>query len=70
MLALRDSVNVARRLFQLLLNDVLFDSLTTVAQQITFAPGIDYMTSVEDWLDVQVTQLASFCLTRNGETTL
>ena len=60
MLALHGSVHVARWSLQLLLNDVLFDCLTTVAQQITFAPGIDYMTSVEDWLDVQVSQLPSF----------
>ena len=39
---------------QLLVKDVNFDSLTTIPRHTTFIPGMDYMTSYNDWLDIQV----------------
>eukprot|EP00752_Nemacystus_decipiens_P010080 g8982.t1 len=38
---------------QLLVNDFTMDSITVAPKQATFAPGVDYMTSHDDWLFVQ-----------------
>ena len=39
---------------QLLLNDFVIDTIKVSPKQSTLVPGMDYMTSVQDWLDVQV----------------
>ena len=47
---------------QLLVKDVNFDSLTTIPRHMTFIPGVDYMTSYNDWLDIQVAPFPTFYL--------
>lgn len=39
---------------QLLLGDFVIDAITVQPKQATLIPGMDYMTSFQDWLDVQV----------------
>eukprot|EP00903_Cladosiphon_okamuranus_P014557 g13503.t1 len=38
---------------QLLLSDFVIDTIRVTPKQTTLVPGMDYMTSVQDWLDVQ-----------------
>lgn len=39
---------------QLLLSDFFIDTIKVEPKQVTLVPGTDYMTTVDDWLDVQV----------------
>ena len=39
---------------QLLLGDFIIDAIVVQPKQVTLVPGMDYMTSFQAWLDVQV----------------
>ena len=45
---------------QLLVKDFTIDSITTAAQQTTFAPGIDYMADYDEWLFIQVSENSDY----------
>lgn len=49
---------------QLLLSDFEIDSIAVEPKQVTLIPGMDYMTSFQPWLDVQV----GICYKKNGAT--
>ena len=39
---------------QLLYSDFVIDTIKVVPKQVTLVEGMDYMTTFQDWLDVQV----------------
>lgn len=39
---------------QLLLSDFFIDTIKVTPKQVTLVPRMDYMTTFDDWLDVQV----------------
>ena len=45
---------------QLLVKDFTIDSITTAAQQTTFAPGIDHMADYDEWLFIQVSENSDY----------
>lgn len=48
------SVCVHASFDQLLVKDFTLDSITVTPKQITYVPGVDYMTDYDDWLHIQV----------------
>lgn len=46
---------------QLLLSDFVIDTINVAPKQTTLKPGMDYMTTVKDWLDVQVCRVLPVC---------
>lgn len=52
------------------MKDFTLDSITVSPMQVTYVPGVDYMTSYVDWLYIQVGGLAAGCGLLAGHTLL